>query len=189
MLNKWDQGTAIHRKHKTPRTVATIGAAYTAFHDTIDGNKDYKVDVKTEILANGQAIEATVTVDLRVLASYFLGDSQADDVLTAAQAALLRSALSNVKLELLCNADSGDLYLKCSCRGEDSGDRRNDNADLGRCRTARGCTSTGRTAHSALCSAKIEDSEEQYFTRWAKASLLRTNHDRMSLAGRIFILT
>ena len=86
--------------------------AYTAF-DTIDGNKDYKVDAKAEILANGQAVEATVTVDLRVLASYFLGDSQADDVLTAAQAALLRSALSNVKLELLCNADSGDLYLKC----------------------------------------------------------------------------
>ena len=52
--------------------MATIGAVYTAF-DTIDGDKDYKVDVKAEILANGQAVEATVTVDLRVLASYFLG--------------------------------------------------------------------------------------------------------------------
>ena len=112
VLNKWIKAQPSTENAKTLRTVATIGAAYTAF-DTIDGNKDYKVDVKAEILANGQAIEATVTVDLRVLASYFLGDSQADDVLTAAQAALLRSALSNVKLELLCSADSGDLYLKC----------------------------------------------------------------------------
>ena len=46
---------------------------------------------------SADSTDATVTVDLRVLASYFLGDSQADDVLTAAQAALLRSALSNVK--------------------------------------------------------------------------------------------
>lgn len=112
VLNKWIKAQPSTENAKTLRTVATIGAVYTAF-DTIDGNKDYKVDVKAEILANGQAIEATVTVDLRVLASYFLGDSQADDVLTAAQAALLRSALSNVKLELLCSADSGDLYLKC----------------------------------------------------------------------------
>lgn len=112
VLNKWIKAQPSTENAKTLRTVATIGAAYTAF-DTIDGNKDYKVDVKAEFLANGQAIEATVTVDLRVLASYFLGDSQADDVLTAAQAALLRSALSNVKLELLCSADSGDLYLKC----------------------------------------------------------------------------
>lgn len=112
VLNKWIKAQPSTENAKTLRTVATISAAYTAF-DTIDGNKDYKVDVKAEILANGQAIEATVTVDLRVLASYFLGDSQADDVLTAAQAALLRSALSNVKLELLCSADSGDLYLKC----------------------------------------------------------------------------
>ena len=112
VLNKWIKAQPSTENAKTLRTVATIGAAYTAF-DTIDGNKDYKVDVKAEILANGQATQATVTVDLRVLASYFLGDSQADDVLTAAQAALLRSALSNVKLELLCSADSGDLYLKC----------------------------------------------------------------------------
>ena len=112
VLNKWIKAQPSTENARTLRTVATIGAAYTAF-DTIDGDKDYKVDVKAEILANGQAIEATVTVDLRVLASYFLGDSQADDVLTAAQAALLRSALSNVKLELLCSADSGDLYLKC----------------------------------------------------------------------------
>lgn len=112
VLNKWIKAQPSTENAKTLRTVATISAAYTAF-DTIDGNKDYKVDVKAEILANGQAIEATVTVDLRVLASYFLGDSQTDDVLTAAQAALLRSALSNVKLELLCSADSGDLYLKC----------------------------------------------------------------------------
>lgn len=112
VLNKWIKAQPSTENARTLRTVATIGAAYTAF-DTIDGNKDYKIDVKAEILANGQAIEATVTVDLRVLASYFLGDSQADDVLTAAQAALLRSALSNVKLELLCSADSGDLYLKC----------------------------------------------------------------------------
>lgn len=112
VLNKWIKAQPSTENAKTLRTVATISAAYTAF-DTIDGNKDYKVDVKAEILANGQAIEATVTVDLRVLASYFLDDPQADDVLTAAQAALLRSALSNVKLELLCSADSGDLYLKC----------------------------------------------------------------------------
>lgn len=112
VLNKWIKAQPSTENAKTLRTVATIGAAYTAF-DTIDGNKDYKVDVKAEILANGQATQATVTVDLRVLASYFLGDPQADDVLTAAQAALLRSALSNVKLELLCSADSGDLYLKC----------------------------------------------------------------------------
>ena len=112
VLNKWIKAQPSTENAKTLRTVATIGAVYTAF-DTIDGDKDYKVDVKAEILANGQAVEATVTVDLRVLASYFLDDPQADDVLTAAQAALLRSALSNVKLELLCNADSGDLYLKC----------------------------------------------------------------------------
>lgn len=112
VLNKWIKAQPSTENAKTLRTVATIGAVYTAF-DTIDGNKDYKVDVKAEILANGQATQATVTVDLRVLASYFLGDPQADDVLTAAQAALLRSALSNVKLELLCSADSGDLYLKC----------------------------------------------------------------------------
>ena len=112
VLNKWIKAQPSTENARTLRTVATISAAYTAF-DTIDGNKDYKVDVKAEILANGQATQATVTVDLRVLASYFLGDSQADDVLTAAQAALLRSALSNVKLELLCSADSGDLYLKC----------------------------------------------------------------------------
>ena len=96
-----------------------------------------------------------MTVDLRVLASYFLGDSQADDVLTAAQAALLRSALSNVKLELLCSADSGDLYLKCPAVAKILAMDKTDDADLRRCRTARGCTSTGRTAHSALCSAKI----------------------------------
>lgn len=112
VLNKWIKAQPSTENARTLRTVATIGAVYTAF-DTIDGDKDYKVDVKAEILANGQATQATVTVDLRVLASYFLGDSQADDVLTAAQAALLRSALSNVKLELLCSADSGDLYLKC----------------------------------------------------------------------------
>lgn len=112
VLNKWIKAQPSTENARTLRTVATIGAVYTAF-DTIDGNKDYKVDVKAEFLANGQAVEATVTVDLRVLASYFLDDPQADDVLTAAQAALLRSALSNVKLELLCSADSGDLYLKC----------------------------------------------------------------------------
>ena len=129
VLNKWIKAQPSTENAKTLRTVATIGAAYTAF-DTIDGNKDYKVDVKTEILANGQAIEATVTVDLRVLASYFLGDSQADDVLTAAQAALLRSALSNVKLELLCSADSGDLYLKCPAVAKILAIDETDNADL-----------------------------------------------------------
>ena len=129
VLNKWIKAQPSTENAKTLRTVATIGAAYTAF-DTIDGNKDYKVDVKTEILANGQAIEATVTVDLRVLASYFLGDLQADDVLTAAQAALLRSALSNVKLELLCSADSGDLYLKCPAVAKILAIDEPDNADL-----------------------------------------------------------
>lgn len=129
VLNKWIKAQPSTENAKTLRTVATIGAAYTAF-DTIDGNKDYKVDVKTEILANGQAIEATVTVDLRVLASYFLGDSQADDVLTAAQAALLRSALSNVKLELLCSADSGDLYLKCPAVAKILAMDETDDADL-----------------------------------------------------------
>ena len=129
VLNKWIKAQPSTENAKALRTVATIGAVYTAF-DTIDGNKDYKVDVKTEILANGQAIEATVTVDLRVLASYFLGDSQADDVLTAAQAALLRSALSNVKLELLCSADSGDLYLKCPAVAKILAIDETDNADL-----------------------------------------------------------
>lgn len=129
VLNKWIKAQPSTENAKTLRTVATIGAAYTAF-DTIDGNKDYKVDVKAEILANGQAIEATVTVDLRVLASYFLGDLQADDVLTAAQAALLRSALSNVKLELLCSADSGDLYLKCPAVAKILAMDKTDDADL-----------------------------------------------------------
>lgn len=129
VLNKWIKAQPSTENARTLRTVATISAAYTAF-DTIDGNKDYKVDVKAEILANGQAIEATVTVDLRVLASYFLGDSQADDVLTAAQAALLRSALSNVKLELLCSADSGDLYLKCPAVAKILAMDETDNADL-----------------------------------------------------------
>lgn len=129
VLNKWIKAQPSTENAKTLRTVATIGAAYTAF-DTIDGNKDYKVDVKAEILANGQAIEATVTVDLRVLASYFLGDSQTDDVLTAAQAALLRSALSNVKLELLCSADSGDLYLKCPAVAKILAMDETDDADL-----------------------------------------------------------
>ena len=129
VLNKWIKAQPSTENARTLRTVATIGAAYTAF-DTIDGNKDYKVDVKAEILANGQATQATVTVDLRVLASYFLGDSQADDVLTAAQAALLRSALSNVKLELLCSADSGDLYLKCPAVAKILAIDETDNADL-----------------------------------------------------------
>lgn len=129
VLNKWIKAQPSTENARTLRTVATIGAAYTAF-DTIDGNKDYKVDVKAEFLANGQAIEATVTVDLRVLASYFLGDLQADDVLTAAQAALLRSALSNVKLELLCNADSGDLYLKCPAVAKILAMDKTDDADL-----------------------------------------------------------
>ena len=129
VLNKWIKAQPSTENAKTLRTVATIGAAYTAF-DTIDGNKDYKVNVKAEILANGQAIEATVTVDLRVLASYFLGDSQTDDVLTAAQAALLRSALSNVKLELLCSADSGDLYLKCPAVAKILAMDKTDDADL-----------------------------------------------------------
>lgn len=129
VLNKWIKAQPSTENAKTLRTVATISAAYTAF-DTIDGNKDYKVDVKAEILANGQATQATVTVDLRVLASYFLGDSQADDVLTAAQAALLRSALSNVKLELLCSADSGDLYLKCPAVAKILAMDKTDDADL-----------------------------------------------------------
>lgn len=129
VLNKWIKAQPSTENARTLHTVATIGAAYTAF-DTIDGNKDYKIDVKAEILANGQAIEATVTVDLRVLASYFLGDSQADDVLTAAQAALLRSALSNVKLELLCSADSGDLYLKCPAVAKILAMDKTDDADL-----------------------------------------------------------
>lgn len=129
VLNKWIKAQPSTENARTLRTVATIGAAYTAF-DTIDGDKDYKVDVKAEILANGQATQATVTVDLRVLASYFLDDPQADDVLTAAQAALLRSALSNVKLELLCNADSGDLYLKCPAVAKILAIDETDNADL-----------------------------------------------------------
>lgn len=129
VLNKWIKAQPSTKNAKTLRTVATIGAVYTAF-DTIDGDKDYKVDVKAEILANGQSIEATVTVDLRVLVSYFLDDSQADDVLTAAQAALLRSALSNVKLELLCSADSGDLYLKCPAVAKILAIDEPDNADL-----------------------------------------------------------
>lgn len=129
VLNKWIKAQPSTENAKTLRTVATIGAVYTAF-DTIDGDKDYKVDVKAEILANGQAVEATVTVDLRVLASYFLDDPQADDVLTAAQAALLRSALSNVKLELLCNADSGDLYLKCPAVAKILAIDETDDADL-----------------------------------------------------------
>lgn len=129
VLNKWIKAQPSTKNAKTLRTVATIGAVYTAF-DTIDGDKDYKVDVKAEILANGQAVEATVTVDLRVLASYFLDDPQADDVLTAAQAALLRSALSNVKLELLCSADSGDLYLKCPAVAKILAMDKTDDADL-----------------------------------------------------------
>lgn len=129
VLNKWIKVQPSTENARTLRTVATIGAVYTAF-DIIDGDKDYKVDVKAEILANGQAVEATVTVDLRVLASYFLDDPQADDVLTAAQAALLRSALSNVKLELLCNADSGDLYLKCPAVAKILAIDETDNADL-----------------------------------------------------------
>lgn len=129
VLNKWIKAQPSTENARTLRTVATIGAVYTAF-DIIDGDKDYKVDVKAEILANGQAVEATVTVDLRVLASYFLDDPQADDVLTAAQAALLRSALSNVKLELLCNADSGNLYLKCPAVAKILAIDETDNADL-----------------------------------------------------------
>lgn len=129
VLNQWLKAQPSTENARTLRTVATIGAVYTAF-DIIDGDKDYKVDVKAEILANGQAVEATVTVDLRVLASYFLDDPQADDVLTAAQAALLRSALSNVKLELLCNADSGDLYLKCPAVAKILAIDETDNADL-----------------------------------------------------------
>ena len=129
VLNKWIKAQPSTENARTLHTVATIGAVYTAF-DIIDGDKDYKVDVKAEILANGQAVEATVTVDLRVLASYFLDDPQADDVLTAAQAALLRSALSNVKLELLCNADSGDLYLKCPAVAKILAIDETDNADL-----------------------------------------------------------
>ncbi|MFR7645768.1 MAG: stalk domain-containing protein [Butyricicoccus sp.] len=46
VLNKWIKAQPSTENARTLRTVATIGAAYTAF-DTIDGNKDYKIDVKT----------------------------------------------------------------------------------------------------------------------------------------------
>ena len=112
VLSQWIKAQPTQENAKALRSVATINAVYTAF-DTIDGNKDYKVNAKVEIVADGKTTDATVTVDLRVLAEYLLGQEMPNDVLSAATMATLKTALSNVKAEILCDAENGSLYLRC----------------------------------------------------------------------------
>ena len=112
VLSQWIKAQPTQENAKALRSVATINAVYTAF-DTIDGNKDYKVNAKVEIVADGKTTDATVTVDLRVLAEYLRGQEMPDDVLSAAAMATLKTALSDVKAEILCDAENGSLYLRC----------------------------------------------------------------------------
>ena len=112
VLGDWIKAQTMLTSNKTLRTTAAISAVYTAF-DTLDGNKDYKVNATLNVLSDGKSTEVNATLDLRTLAELLVSEDAPENITTMATLAALKSVLSHVTIDVILGGESGDIYLRC----------------------------------------------------------------------------
>ena len=112
VLSDWIKAQPMLTSDKALRTTAAVSAVYTAF-DTLDGNKDYKVNATLNVLSDGKSTEMNATLDLRTLAELMVGEDAPENITAAATLATLRSVLSHVTIDVILDGENGGLYLRC----------------------------------------------------------------------------
>lgn len=113
-VNQWLAAQPERDAAKAMRTVAALDLAYTAF-DSIDGDKKYQLSGTLSVLSEGQNAEVKLTADLRAIAQLMLQDEDSaylDNVLLAALG-LYENELKNASFDMILDADSGTIYLRC----------------------------------------------------------------------------
>ena len=112
ILNKWIQSQSLQTSTEPLHSALTLNGIYTEF-DTINGNKDYQVNATIDLLSDGKRTEVNAAADLRVLVQFLLGEHEPTNAAELATTAALNAALKNVTVDIICNADSSDIYLRC----------------------------------------------------------------------------
>lgn len=114
VVNEWLAVQPVYDGEQALYTAAAIRVLHTAF-DSIDGDEQYTLlDGTLEVVAQGQSMEMDIRLDIYALvqmiaeqSGWLFGEELAQQV------ELMREQLENVRFEMIYDADTDTLYLRC----------------------------------------------------------------------------
>lgn len=114
VVNAWLAAQPVPDGEQARYTVAAIRVLHTAF-DSIDGDKQYTLlDGTLEVVSQGESMEMDIQMDLYALVQMIAeqtGGLFGEDL--AQQVELIQEQLENVRFEMIYDADTDTLYLRC----------------------------------------------------------------------------
>lgn len=114
VVNEWLAAQPVPDGEQARYTAAAIRVLHTAF-DSIDGDKQYTLlDGTLEVVSQGESMEMDIQMDLYALVQMVAeqtGGLLDEDL--AQQVELIQEQLENVRFEMIYDADTDTLYLRC----------------------------------------------------------------------------
>lgn len=114
VVNEWLAAQPAPDGEQARYTAAAIRVLHTAF-DSIDGDKQYTLlDGTLEVVSQGESMEMDIQMDLYALVQMIAeqtGGLLDEDL--AQQVELIQEQLENVRFEMIYDADTDTLYLRC----------------------------------------------------------------------------
>lgn len=114
VVNAWLAAQPVPDGEQARYTAAAIRVLHTAF-DSIDGDKQYTLlDGTLEVVSQGESMEMDIQMDLYALVQMIAeqtGGLFGEDL--AQQVGLIQEQLENVRFEMIYDADTDTLYLRC----------------------------------------------------------------------------
>ena len=113
IVNQWTAAQPEIDPEQALRTAAAIEVAYTAFN-SIDGDEHYPMEGTLEVISQGGSVQLDLRLDLYALAALYAQESGwllgmgMEDL-----AEKYRTELENARFEMIYNADTDMLYLRC----------------------------------------------------------------------------
>ena len=114
VVNAWLAAQPVPDGEQARYTAAVIRVLHTAF-DSIDGDKQYTLlDGTLEVVSQGESMEMDIQMDLYALVQMVAEQTGGlfDEDL-AQQVGLIQERLENVRFEMIYDADTDTLYLRC----------------------------------------------------------------------------
>lgn len=114
VVNAWLAAQPVPDGEQALYTAAAVRVLHTAF-DSIDGDKQYTLlDGTLEVVSQGESMEMDIQMDLYALVQMVAeqtGGLFGEDL--AQQVELIQEQLENVRFEMIYDADTDTLYLRC----------------------------------------------------------------------------
>ena len=114
VVNEWLAAQPVPDGEQARYTAAVSRVLHTAF-DSIDGDKQYTLlDGTLEVVSQGESMEMDIQMDLYALVQMVAeqtGGLLDEDL--AQQVGLIQEQLENVRFEMIYDADTDTLYLRC----------------------------------------------------------------------------